>query len=68
MTEDEVRPGCPFSVRNEGLVRERIQEEHFATVRMMANEFGVKRENSSNLSGRLGQEKGHFPVCATFIV
>ena len=29
-TEDEARPGCPFSVRNEGLiakVRKRIQEE-----------------------------------------
>jgi hypothetical protein len=46
-TEDEARPGRPFSVRNEGLiakVRERIQEERCATVRMMADEFGVNRE------------------------
>ena len=36
-TEDEARPGRPFSVLNEGLiakVRERIQEERCATVRM----------------------------------
>jgi len=47
MTEDEARPGCPFSVRNEGLiakVRKQIQEEHCVTVRMMADEFGVNRE------------------------
>jgi len=47
MIEDEARPGRPFSVRNEGLivkVRERIQEERCATVRMMADEFGVNRE------------------------
>jgi len=45
--EDEARPGRPFSVRNEGLiakVRELITEERCATVRMMADEFGVKRE------------------------
>ena len=45
--EDEDRPGRPFSVCNEGLiakVRERIQEERCATVRMMADEFGVNRE------------------------
>ena len=44
--EDEARPGRPFSVRNEGLiakVTERIQEGR-ATVRMMADEFGVNRE------------------------
>jgi len=44
--EDEARPGRPFSVRNEGLiakVRERIQEECCATVRMMADEFGLNR-------------------------
>ena len=37
--EDEARPGSPFSVRNEGLiakVRERMQEERCATVRMMS--------------------------------
>jgi len=46
-TEDEARPGRPFSVRNEGLiakVRELIQEEHCATVRMIADVFGVNRE------------------------
>ena len=45
--EDEARPRSPFSVRNAGLiakVRERIQEERCATVRMMADEFGVNRE------------------------
>ena len=45
--EDEARPGRPFSVRNEELiakVRERIQEERCATVRRMADEFGVNRE------------------------
>jgi len=38
-TEDKARPGRPFSVRNKGLtakVREQIQEERCATVRMMA--------------------------------
>jgi len=47
MTEDEARPGRPFSVHNEGRiakVRKRIQEEHCVTVRMMADEFGVNRE------------------------
>ena len=46
-SEDEARPGRPFSVRNEGLianVRKRIQEERFVTVRMMADEFGVNRD------------------------
>ena len=46
-TEDEAKPGHPFSVRNEGLiskVRKRIQEERCVTVRMMADEFGVNRE------------------------
>jgi len=45
--EDEASPRRPFSVRNEGLivrVRKRIQEERRVTVRMMADEFGVKRE------------------------
>jgi len=47
ITEDEARPGRPFSVRNEGLiakVRKRIQEERCVTVRMIADEFGVNRE------------------------
>ena len=46
-TEDEAKPGRPFSVRNEGLiakVRKQIQEECSVTVRMMADEFGVNRE------------------------
>ena len=45
--EDEARPGRPLSIRNEGLiakVRERIQEECCATVRIMADEFGVNKE------------------------
>ena len=45
-TEDETRPGRPFSVRNEELiakVRKRIQEERCVTVRMMADEFDVNR-------------------------
>ena len=69
--EDEAKPGCPFSVHNEGLiakVRTRIQEECCVTVRMMADEFGVNGDDSSNLSRRLGQEKGRFLVCATCIV
>jgi len=28
----------------------------------------VRFDDSSNLSGRLGQEKGRFPVCAACIV
>ena len=43
-TEDEARPGHPFSVRNEGLianVTKRIQEESCVTVRMMPDECGV---------------------------
>jgi hypothetical protein len=45
--EDETRLGRPFPVRNEGLiakVRDRIQKERYASVRMMADEFGVNRE------------------------
>ena len=45
-SEDEARPGHPFSVRNEELVakmRKRIQEERCVTVRMMADEFDVNR-------------------------
>ena len=45
--EDEARPGCPFSVRNEGLiakVRKQIQEERCVTVRVMADEFGFNKE------------------------
>ena len=60
-TEDEARPGCPFSVHNEGLiakVRERIQEERCATMRMMADEFGVNRETiRQTLVEDLGKRK-----------
>ena len=45
-TENEARPGCPFSVPNEGLiakVRKRIKKERCVTVRIMADEFGVNR-------------------------
>jgi len=66
--EDEARPGRPFSVRNEGLmakVRKRIQDERCVTVRMSLVLTGRR---FSNLSGRLGQEKGRFTVCAACIV
>ena len=70
--EDEARPGRPFSVLNEGLItkaRERIQEERCATVRMMANEFGVNRETIHQiLVEDLRKRKGRYPVCAAFIV
>jgi hypothetical protein len=59
--EGEDRPGCPFSVHNEGLiakVRKRIQEEHCVTVRMMADEFGVDRESICRiLLEELGKRK-----------
>jgi len=62
--EDEARPGRPSSVRNEGLiakVRERIQEERCATVRMMADEFGVNRETVCQiLVEDLGKRKVTF--------
>ena len=64
--EDEARPGCPFSVRNEGLiakVRKRIQEERCVTVIMMADEFGVNRETIRQI---LVEDLG-FPVCAACI-
>ena len=70
--EDEARPGCPFSVCNKGLiakVRKRIQEKRCVTVRMVADEFGVKESYvSSKLSGRLGRDEGRFPVCAACVV
>ena len=52
-TEDEATPGHPFCFRNEGLtgkVRERIPAERCATVRMMADEFGVNREMIRQIS------------------
>jgi len=66
--EDEARPGRPFSVRNEGLiakVRERIQEEHFATVRMMADEFGVNRETIRQI---LVKDLGKRQVASRFVL
>jgi len=66
-TEDEARPGSPFSVRNEGLiaeVRERIQEEHCATVRMMADGFGVKRETICQI---LVEDLGKRKVASRFV-
>jgi len=65
--EDKVRPGRPFSVRNEGLiakVRKRIQEERFVTARMMTDEFGVNRETIRQI---LVEDLG-FPVCAACLV
>jgi len=66
-TEDEARPGRPFSVRNEGLiakVRERIQEGHCATVRIMADEFGVNRETVRQI---LVEDLGKRKVASRFV-
>jgi len=66
-TEDEARPGRPFSVRNEGLtakVRERIQEERCATVRMMADEFGINRETICQI---LVEDLGKRKVASRFV-
>ena len=65
--EDEARSGSPFSVRNEGLiakVRERIQEERCATVRMMADEFGVNRETIGQI---LVEDLGKRKVASRFV-
>ena len=67
MIEDEARHGHPFSVRNEGLVekvRERIQEERCATVRMMADEFGVNREMIRQI---LVEDLGKRKVASQFV-
>jgi len=66
-TEDEARPGRPFSVHNEGLiakVRKRIQEEHCVTVRIMAHEFGVNRETICQI---LVQDLGKRKVASWFV-
>jgi len=66
-TEDEARPGRPFSVRNEGLiakVKERIQEEHCATVRMMADELGANREMIRQI---LVEDLGKRKVASQFV-
>ena len=65
--EDVVRPGRPFSVRNEGLivkVRKRIQEEHCVSVRMMADEFGVHRETIRQI---LVEDLGERKVASRFV-
>jgi len=65
--EDVVRPGRPFSVRNEGLivkVRKRIQEEHCVSVRMMADEFGVNRETIRQI---LVEDLGERKVASRFV-
>jgi len=67
-TEDEARPGRPFSVPNKGLiakVRERTQEERCATVRMMADEFGVKREMICQI---LVEDLGKRKVASWFVL
>jgi len=66
-TEDEARSGRPFSVRNEGLiakVRKRIQKERCATVRMMADEFGVMRETIRQI---LEEDLGKRKVPSRFV-
>jgi len=65
--EDEARPGCPFSVHNEGLiakVRKRTQEERCMTVRMMADEFGVNRETIRQI---LVEDSGKRKVAFRFV-
>jgi len=65
--EDEARPGRPYSVRNEGLiakVRERIKEERCATVRVMADEFGVNRETIRQI---LVEDVGKRKVASWFV-
>jgi len=66
-TEDEARPGRPFSVRNEGLIaeaRERIQER-CVTVRMMADGFGVNREMIRQI---LEEDLGKRKVASRFVL
>ena len=65
--EDEARPRLPFSVHNEGLIaklRERVQEERCATVRMMADEFGVNRETIRQF---LVEDLGKRKVASLFV-
>ena len=66
-TENEARPGRPFSVRNEGLVakgRKRIQEERCVTVRMMAEAFGVNRKTIRQI---LLEDFGKRKVASRFV-
>jgi len=65
--EDEARPGCQFSIHNEGLiakVRKRIQEEHCVTVRMVADELGVNRETIRQI---LVEDLGKRKVASQFV-
>ena len=65
--EDEVRPGRPFSVCNEGLiakVRKQIQEERCVTVSMMSDEFGVNREMICRI---LVEDLGKRKVASRFV-
>ena len=65
--EDEARPWCPFSVRNEALiakVRKRIQEERCVSVRMMADEFGVNRGTIRQI---LVEDLGKRKVASRFV-
>ena len=67
MIEDEARPGSPSSVRNEGLitkVKKRIQEERCVTVRMMADEFVVKKETIRQI---LVEDMGKKKVASRFV-
>jgi len=67
MTEDEARPGRPFSVHNEELiakVRKQIEEESCVTVRMMADEFGVNRETICQI---LVEDLGKRKVASQFV-
>ena len=66
-TENEARPGHPFSVCKEGLiakVRKRIQEERCVTVRMIADEFDVNREMICQI---LVEDLGKSKVASRFV-
>jgi len=65
--KDEARPGRPFSLRNEGLIekmRERIQEKRCATVRIMADDFGLNRETIRQI---LVEDLGKRKVASRFV-
>ena len=66
--EDEASPGRRYSARNERLiakVRERIQVERCATVRMMADESGVNRETIRQI---LVEDLGKRKVASWFVL
>jgi len=65
--QDEARPGSQFSVHNKGLMakmKEGIQEKRCATVRMMADEFGVNRERIRQI---LVEDLGKRKVASRFV-